>query len=1035
VPATVRFTAYGRPALLACARAVRELQGDDPLAPVTVVCARSSVALATRRRLASGIDGRGGLANVTFTTLPRVAERLAAAALARTRRPLTPLVLEAAVRAELAGGAHPLFEAVRHHPATVRALARDVQELRACRPAVLDQLAARGDRPRAVVGLARAVGERLGGWYDELDVLDTAAGALRSGAPVPGDLGGVVVHLPRAVSPAQERFLVALCRERPARVVLGLVGEDDPDEEARRLGDALAADAPGAPGPPAPVAATEVLSAPTADAEVLWVLRRMADFEAEGVPFDRMAVLDAGLAPYPRLVRQSLSQAGIPFHAAGVRPLSATVPGRILLGFLALTEEWGRDEFVAWLSGAPLYFKGRWIPATAWDRISRQAGVVRGPAQWTERLTRYHQELSRAPVDREESEGQARWREREIRQLERLLEFVAWLRGQAEHTPGDWEGWAKWGTGFLRELTRAGPDWPADEVAADDAVTERLDSLTLLNTPELSAAAPGPSEFRAVLSVELSAPAPSASRFGRGVFVGPLSAAVGQDFEVVFVLGMVDGAFPIRRSEDALLNEDDRASTGGELPARGGAAAEARRDFLAVLAGAGARLLSFPRGDQRQGRDQRPSSWWLESLAALEGAGRRLYASDLGRLGPVPGYEAPPSYRAVAARAGPAASLADWDTRCLLQVGEQGGIPRTHFLRRLDPGLDRGVDALVSRLGRTFTPFDGLVAAGAPSPVGGRPVSPTSLERYAACPRRYLLGTVLHLSVPERPEDVTRMSARDKGNAVHEILERFVTGAREGGDLPGPGAAWSEGARRRLFEVADEVLHEYHDRGLTGRPVLWAFDRDTILREVARFADEDDQLRASYRTAPEAVEVRFGATSGRPVTLRLSDGRAMDFRGFIDRVDRGAGGETVVIDYKTGRKVTEEQHQVALARGLSQQLWVYGLAAQQLYGVTDVTALLWFVSEKGDFERRVMELGRDLPAALGEVVEPILAGIEGGVFPAHPGAPTTRGVRTTFDNCAYCDFDGICGPARGREWARKSADEHLAGYLALSEAE
>ena len=63
-----------------------------------------------------------------------------------------------------------------------------------------------------------------------------------------------------------------------------------------------------------------------------------------------------------------------------------------------------------------------------------------------------------------------------------------------------------------------------------------------------------------------------------------------------------------------------------------------------------------------------------------------------------------------------------------------------------------------------FTRFDGLVErVAAPSPVAGRALSPTSLEHYAACPRRYFFDNVLWVHVPQRPEDVQRISRHGPG--------------------------------------------------------------------------------------------------------------------------------------------------------------------------------------------------------------------------------------------------------------------------------
>ncbi|MBA2626244.1 MAG: hypothetical protein H0U89_11665, partial [Acidimicrobiia bacterium] len=67
--------AYGEPAMRLLDERVRVAKAGDPLAPVTVVVPSNYAAVAARRALA----GRpGGVANVTFLTLHRLAERLGA---------------------------------------------------------------------------------------------------------------------------------------------------------------------------------------------------------------------------------------------------------------------------------------------------------------------------------------------------------------------------------------------------------------------------------------------------------------------------------------------------------------------------------------------------------------------------------------------------------------------------------------------------------------------------------------------------------------------------------------------------------------------------------------------------------------------------------------------------------------------------------------------------------------------------------------------------------------------------------------------
>src|SRR5688572_14642365 len=159
-------TPYGRPAAEALHRVLQVAKRDEPLAPVTVVVETNSVGVAARRLLASGELGRvvergEGLIGVSFLTVYRLAELLAAAALAAAgRRPVSTPLIGAAVRRVL-GDAPGLFAPVAAHPATEEALVAAHHELCDLDEVGLDLLAAQHPRADDVVRIHRAVREQL----------------------------------------------------------------------------------------------------------------------------------------------------------------------------------------------------------------------------------------------------------------------------------------------------------------------------------------------------------------------------------------------------------------------------------------------------------------------------------------------------------------------------------------------------------------------------------------------------------------------------------------------------------------------------------------------------------------------------------------------------------------------------------------------------------------------------------------------------------------------------------------------------------
>jgi RecB family exonuclease len=150
-------------------------------------------------------------------------------------------------------------------------------------------------------------------------------------------------------------------------------------------------------------------------------------------------------------------------------------------------------------------------------------------------------------------------------------------------------------------------------------------------------------------------------------------------------------------------------------------------------------------------------------------------------------------------------------------------------------------------------------------------------------------------------------------------------------------------------------------------------------------------------------------------------------RGSIDRIDLGLDGSAEVIDYKTGsvgtyRKLSEDDpHQ----QGQRLQLFVYGRAARKAYpDAHPIFAHYWFTK---DDKRHGYPITEGVETEVLKAMDLIVAGIAGGVFPAHPSDRPTYG----WVDCWYCTPDGLSDAEARREWERIRDDPALTGYLSL----
>ena len=743
----LRWTPYGTPAYAALRTVIAELKHADPLAAVSLIVPTNLCGTVARRALAAGLgDGTApGIAGITVLTVDRLAELLAAPRLTgEHRRPTTGPVLAAAWRSALAGQPG-LFAQVADHPATVTALVEAHRTLRDLTPDALDAVAATGSLPADVVRLHRDVVGRLSErWYDVTD-LRAAASEVLDETDQAGELGAVVVFLPQDLQANSSHLLSALAVRTEVHVIVGLSGDDHADAGVvRGIRRLTPADVPSIPAAPPPATSRRVMHASDADDEVRAVVREVVS--ALGTtPAHRIAVLFGSASPYARLLHEHLDAAGITVNGPGVRPTAERVLPRALLGLLALADGAGpnRASVFRLLAAAPVRDQaGRLVPASRWERVSRSAGVT-GPTSWTPRLTRFAAEKRRAAEEEltqdDPYQGRVDRLRRDAEAADALLAFVDDLRDSSlvGRMATTWSDLSRWSLDTFHaylgdETTRH--RLPEEEQRAAERVERILASLAGLDTVEQHASL---TALREVVELELADDLPRVGRFGTGVLVAPLSAAVGLDVDAVWVVGLAEGLCPGRGREDALLPDRARAAAGDALPAARERLDRQHRHLLAAFASGSDVMASFPRGDLRRSGGRLPSRWLLESLRALSGDAT-LSATDWDR---VTGdwLVGSPSYASSVTSTPTPASDQEWRLRALLA----GSASRTAVARPDDPAYDRAVGLQRARRSGAFTRFDGNLIALADTltdPVNdSRPTSPTTLERWVICPHAYFV--------------------------------------------------------------------------------------------------------------------------------------------------------------------------------------------------------------------------------------------------------------------------------------------------------
>jgi RecB family exonuclease len=1040
----------GQPSALmdALAERVRELRGHDPLAPITVLVGASLQRPYLGRRLAARL---GGHANIRVLMPGDLALLLGAPTLVEAGRRALPPLADRVLLAEVLREDEGYFAPVAETPGLTDALYRLVRELRcagydlADLGGVLDGVT---DAPAKASTLARILARfeaRRSRFYGPDDALLTADPGRLDG------LGLLVWGVPD-MPPALERLVVGLADRLPVDVYLPNIRPADdaplgamrdrllgagarthhvPTRERHptalgQLRDRLFAP-PGTPPIP-PDGTVRLVSAPDPAREVRAAARACLDWAQEGTPFWEMAIAYRHGDAYRPLVEAVFHEADIPVYLHEGSPLAERPVGRQTLGLLALNEsDLSRQSVMDFLTDArlpsALHEEFDPLPATRWDSISRQAGIVKGADQWASRL-----EILRRDLASEDDEGDPpEWVQQRISDVEHLARFIADLDTRLRARPGR----ASWAAhlDFLDDLL-------ARYVRGADEIVDALRGLERFTALEQEV------DFERFLDVvrravqTLRSEDVLAGRAGafarRGVNVVAVNSLAGIAFSRVWILGATERAFPPPARQDPILLDSERAAlserASAPLAPRAARGSEEALEFALACAAASDRLVvSYARRATGENRPRLPSVFFREIAAQLAGepvsADRAplLQCADVERIpgdaigAPIPGGRYAADTRVVHDAAAGAMSASERD-RTYLQAGVTQPLAIATF-ERAAPTFARARVAERARRSARYTEWDGALGPMASETIATLvpwdfAYSPTVLEDYASCPQRFLMSRLLRVRAVEEPERTVRIDPLHRGSLIHRILERF----HDEWCGEGPAASAPEAAGR-MRAIAEEECAAAETRGETGYPAMWAADRLQVIDDCLRWVEVERDDPNTAMLPNGECEVRFATE----ITLNRL---ALRLHGRIDRMTWDKGRTRFrVLDYKTGRVRDEKSGRLLGGRML--QLPLYVLAGAELLNIDPRSGEAAYVypTRRGGFST-VEWTGGQLAERCDELVgllEAVIEGIAQGDFMVAPWKPG--------ETCKYCTFDPVCPRPRTAYVQRRTGDQRLVPLL------
>jgi ATP-dependent helicase/nuclease subunit B len=1051
----------GQPAALmaALAERIRELRGQDPLEPITVLVGTSL----QRPHLARSLAARlGGHANVRILMPGDLALLVGAPQLVAAGRRALPPLADRVLLAEVARAHSGYFAPVAETPGFGEALYRLVRELRGAGYDLADLtplLDGATDAPEKAGALSEILArfeERRAGFYGPDDALGVADPDRLDGL-------GLLVWGVLDIAPALERLVVAVGNRMPVDVYVPDVpaAADAPLRALKeRLTNRAAAQAipsldskhtalaqvcarlfapPAAPAL-APDGTVRLVSAPDPAREARAAARACLAWAEEGVPFWDMAVAYRHGEAYRPLVEAVFIEAGIPVYLHEGSPLAERPVGRQTLALFALYEsDFSRQSVMDFLTDARLpaelhdEFGG--VPAARWDSISRQAGVVGGADQWVQRL-----ETLRAELTRNGDEDQPDWVAERIADVDTLARFITDLHARLDAYPRR----APWAVqlDFLEQLL-------SRYVKGGEEIVEALRGLERFTALEEQV------DFERFLDVVRRAVETlrsedvlegHAGAFARrGVNVVAVNSLPGIEFARVWILGASERSFPPPARQDPILLDAERAALAERAPAplapRAARGSEEALQFALACAAARDRLVvSYARRATGESRPRLPSMFFREIASQL--VGERVSAErapllprdDVERIpgdaigAPIPGGRYTSEPQVVSEAAAHAMSAPERD-RTYLQAGITQPLAIATF-ERAAPAFARALVAARARRSDRYSEWDGALGPRALNAIAAlvppdSTFSPTALESYAACPQRFLMSDVLRIRAVEEPERTVRIDALRRGNLFHRILQCFHE------EWSGSGSAsLAPDARERMRAIAEQECGAAEARGETGYPAMWAADRLEVIDDCLQWLEVERADPATAALPLGACEARFGRrhageqagtlSRDEPIAIELA-GQTLLLSGRIDRIAWDEGRTRFrVVDYKTGKVRDERSAQLQGGRML--QLPLYVLAGAELLGIDERggEAAYVYPTRRGEF-RTIEWTGAQLAERHDEVVAllgAVLDGIARGDFMVAPWDASSA--------CRYCDFDPICPRGRPAYVRRREGDERFA---------
>ena len=688
----------------------------------------------------------------------------------------------------------------------------------------------------------------------------------------------------------------------------------------------------------------EMVAVPDREGEVRAALRWIKSLKTNGIAeLGQSALIMRTLEPYRGIIYKVAREYQLPVFIRGGLPLEENPAVAAILSLLELSNRgknglaW-RDVISLWQSP---YFDwsaisserqqadhrvGHMVDAAHLSEIARWGSVIQGFEQWQEAFMR----LMAIPADEEKSsenrsvpisvpigEDAGRLWQKFVTFTELIFppddglsveEYVLWV----ENLLGDLnldDGRSK-GLNLFSMMYDGGPELFQRDCQAIKVLTEvfreHIWSDLMLGSE--------PTTFNALLR-NLAAEIKSKSYQpvvddGNHIICADCNEVRGIYYKAAALIGLAEGEFPGRITEDPFLRNEDRVILMNEFgfPLRlSTESAEAELFYEAAIRASDWLLLTRPRIADN-GAPWQPSPYWEEMLRVSN------IIPDLRTSRSVPPLEKSSSrselFEVIAAAV----------SENRKEILREAKVRYPEYFRQVVTA-QKVISTRSGRHGQRDMKYDGSLEHLSKNLHKRYPEeqvwSASRLENYQTCPLNFFFNNLLGLEKPEPPQE--GLDARQLGNIYHHIMEDLYLDIGNDYDI--------QDLLSSVPDIARKVFDEAPDREGFRETAWWHHTQSEILTNIRHSLIVLEGMDESYRFFQ--AEQRFGIRhdSAPQLDIEVESQGVYHLRGLIDRVDINDQGNLRIIDYKTSSPFGFDN--ASVREGMKLQLPLYALAAQE----------------------------------------------------------------------------------------------------------